>query len=175
MVRLLSIISLAFLAIGSKSFAQGKDLVFGDVTKEEIISSIQFADSSCYNCSAVRIDNAGSGEPILIVLSDMRVSRVNDFRRATAIQLSQVEMKSALAFLERHNSGITQYPGGYGTFRVALKIGRRLIVYYVQGGGNSYEFFLELSKTISGKSEAERALTNSIETILKMVKPRSRD
>jgi hypothetical protein len=149
------------------------DLVFGKVSNEDVIESIQFVDSLSRTSDVFRIDNVNSGEPFLIIVSTAKVKSVVDFREPDTLKVDQKTMNFLEAYIKENDTRITKRPQGYGTYRIVFRFNNRIGGYFIRGGGESYYYFLNWKNLISPNSEANKTLIRRISEIVSQVKTRN--
>ena len=150
---------------------QEKDLVFGDVTKNEIIESIEFADSTCNKCDVVRIDNVHAGWAWLIIISENRILKINDFRNPDVFEMDKRTISLILDYIKKNNTGLLERPKDFGTYRIVYRINNAIDMYFV-GRDKSVQYFENFQKVIPITSEVNEKLHWSFGQIAQQIQTR---
>lgn len=162
------IFSITFpLLVTCVSYCQSRnDVVFGKVSKEEVIAGIHFLDKS-NKTNVIRIDNVNEGPAFLIVISEEKVIRLDDFRTPDTIRVNHRLMTKIISYVVKNDSKIKERPKGIGTYRIVYRNKKDIGLYYVRGDGQSLKYFSNLSSLISATSDNNKHLTDQIKNIMR--------
>lgn len=150
---------LALLFVGPVCGAQGKrNLVYGNYSKYEIVSSIHFEEVGCA-CRVLKIDNMKGGNPFPIYISEKRIVGVDDFWDPDTTLVNKGTLDTILDFAKRNHTHLDTIPFGLPTFRIIYRDDSTTERYYVIGYANKEAYFTRLADIIAGTGKHEKLVS----------------
>lgn len=145
-----------------------KDLVYGGLANQELISAVRFSGKTGAG-EFIKIDNMGTGDPFPIVISHERIEYVASIHREDTIRISKTayncvyhKLISDTLLFRKNMSTVC------GTFRLIFYDGIDVRIYFVDGYPFSRSYFESLPQKI-GECKAER-ITKRIENVVRAFK-----
>ncbi len=140
------------LTISLSTNGQQFDLMFQDVSKEQVWESFEFQDKNLnkFGIVAIRFDHIGTHEyfiPLILSEPQLKVQNDLDF---IPITLKNCEIKKIINLVDSYNTNIETRPDSVslGTFRLTYNNGEELTMYYIQDFKDVVNLFYELQGLI---------------------------
>lgn len=138
---------LTFLFFAASCYGQEKDLVYGGLKPEELVSAIKFWNPKARG-GFIKIDNMGNGDPFSMLLTYETVEKVYSIRSEDTIKISRASFDCVYEILSADSAWLKRkFTTICGTFRIVLYNGADACpkVYYADGYHFSKKYFDALS------------------------------